>query len=333
MSMLHIVNGDSVGKKLQQGVVEGDIWVWREVYSHGPVFLDSAAPDNRSVRAQYLEQTLGIPQTEYIQISEAQEKSLADVFKYKEIVLWFEHDLFDQAMLCYLLHRFSAQPELETKLRLLCIGAFAGIDPFRGLGQLSVEQMTTLVETWKPIGAKELDVGNRLWQAYTSPSPELLQQLLNADTSVLPFAHAAFQAHLSRFPSTQNGLGIVEQTTLEMLHTGITSPFELFDQVGNKLHTLGMGDLEYWHILRKMSQTPYPLLQINGPTEIPAYHENPATFGSNKIIMTELGKNVWDGQEDWALKKQIDEWYGGVHLQGEYPRWRWDSSRQLIVES
>lgn len=44
--MLHIVNGDSLAEKLKQ-VVHGDILVWREIYSEGPVFLDPAEPSNR----------------------------------------------------------------------------------------------------------------------------------------------------------------------------------------------------------------------------------------------------------------------------------------------
>lgn len=71
--MLHIVNGDSVAEKLRQGVVQGDILVWREVYPQGPVFIDPTVGDNRSVRAEYLEQTMGIPRSEYIEGSERQE--------------------------------------------------------------------------------------------------------------------------------------------------------------------------------------------------------------------------------------------------------------------
>lgn len=330
--MLHIVNGDSVAEKLRQGIVSSDILVWREVYPHGPVFVDPAALDNRSVRAQYLEQTLGIPRSEYIQISETQEKALADFHNYEEIVLWFEHDLFDQTMLCYLLHWFSGQSLLKTKLNLLCIGEYPGIELFRGLGQLSKEQLGTLSGTWKTIGTEELDLGKEFWQAYASPDPMLLQQLLNNDTSALPFAHEAFQMHLSRFPSTHNGLGIVEQTTLEMIHAGINTPNELFEQVGNKLHTLGMGDLEYGHLLTKLSQDPHPLLQIHGLKKFPANNES-SPFHNGKVVLTELGKNVMDGKEDWGAIKGIDEWYGGVHLQGYSPRWRWNSTRQTIEDT
>lgn len=328
--VLHIVNGDVVGDKLRQGIVQGDVLVWREVYSHGPVFLEPAEQNNRLVRAQYLEQTMGIPQTEFIEGSESQEKTLADFHKYEEVVLWFEHDLFDQTMLCYLLHWFSKQKKGSTKLSLLCIGEYPGIELFRGLGQLSVEQMETLSGTWKLIGDKELEVGQSLWEAYVSPNPESLQQSLVSDTSALPFAHDAFVAHLSRFPSTKNGLGIVEQITLEMIHKGIKSPCELFKNVGDKLHILGMGDLQYWHILKRMAQGPYPLLQTHGFNDFPGYNDSVMPFKDCELALTELGKSVLAGNEDWVQKKGIDEWYGGVHLQGSTPRWRWNSSSQSI---
>jgi hypothetical protein len=314
--MLHIVNGDSVGNKLKQGLAEGDVLVWREVYTHGPVFTIPAEPTNRAYRAHYLEETLGIPQSEYIDSSNKQETLLADFHKYEEVVMWFEHDLFDQTMLSYFLHWFSEQPYLNTKLSLLCIGEFPGIELFRGLGQLNLEQLETLRGTWKPVGSKELELGNKFWKAYTSPNPELLKQLLDSDTSDLPFAHAAFEAHLSRFPSAVNGVGIVEQTTLEMVEAGINTPFELFDNVGNKLHALGMGDLEYWHVLRRMCRNPFPLLYIQGEEAIPAYNEPFGSFRNCGIVLTKLGREVMNGEVNWRERQGINEWYGGVHLQG-----------------
>ena len=317
--MLHIVNGDSVAEKLRQGVVQDEILVWREIYSHGPVFADAAAPDNRSARAEYLEHTMGIPRSEYIQGCEQQEKTLANFHKYEQVVLWFEHDLFDQTMLCYLLNWFSGQPLLNTKLSLLCIGEYPGIELFRGLGQLSPEQLKTLVGTWQEIGTAELELGKAFWQAYTAPNLQLLRQLLNEDTSVLPFAREAFQFHLSRFPSTYNGLGIVEQTTLELIRAGINAPYELFEQVGGKLHLFGMGDLQYWHIIKKMTQEPYPLLKVNGLRAFPAYQDSPESLRDCRVAMTDFGHRVLDGEENWVTKQGIDEWYGGVHLQGKRP--------------
>ncbi|RXZ79783.1 DUF1835 domain-containing protein [Paenibacillaceae bacterium] len=355
--MLHIVNGDTVADKLRQGVVQGDILVWREVYPHGPVFAEvtalgsagaaggmeysaaerSAAADiedhQRQARAKYLQQTMGIPLDEYSKISKEQQRSLSAFRNYDEVVLWFEHDLFDQTMLCYLLHWFAGQSLGATRLSLLSIGEYAGIEPFRGLGQLSVHQLGKLSGTWQAIGTRELELGKSLWQAYTASSPEALSQLLREDTSALPFAYDAFQTHLSRFPSNYNGLGIVEQTTLEIVNDGIHAPNRLFGQVGDRLHQLGMGDLQYWHILRRMTQAPCPLLHIQGIKQLPSFDEPAISLEDGEVVLTSLGKRVLRGEADWVLLQGIDEWVGGVHVQGECPRWRWDGARGQIVDA
>ncbi|WP_018754360.1 sigma-70 family RNA polymerase sigma factor [Paenibacillus terrigena] len=329
--MLHIVNGDYVAEKLRQGVVKGDILVWREVYPHGPVFRNPAESEHRTFRATYLEQTIGVPHAEFIQSSEVQEKMLAECHKYKEIVLWFEHDLFDQVMLAYLLDWFARQSMPETTLNLLCIGSYPGIELFRGLGQLSTEQLSTISGTWRTIRTEELELGSAFWQAYTSQDPEKLQQLLNNDTSALPFAHDAFKHHLAQFPSTFNGLGIVEQTTLTMLHAGMSPSYDLFKHVGDQLHVLGMGDLQYGHILRRMAQGSHPLIELHGAEEILANNGTYMSLQNCEVLMTPFGNRVMEGQEDWVTRNGIDEWYGGVHVQGHDPAWRWNIEEQRIV--
>ncbi|WP_334072428.1 MULTISPECIES: sigma-70 family RNA polymerase sigma factor [Paenibacillus] len=331
-SVLHLVNGHVVEQKLRQGGVQGDILVWREIYTHGPVFARPEEAGSRDRRARYLEETLGIPGAEYIRISEAQEKVLEKVRNYEEVVLWFEHDLFDQTMLCYLLSRFSGQDLGRTKLSLLCIGEYPGIEGFRGLGQLTPEQLGAMSGTWTPVGTEQLELGAEFWEAYTSPGPVRLQELLDRDTSVLPFAKEAFRLHLERYPSVKNGLGIVEETTLQSIRDGVNRPLELFRLVGDRLSFFGMGDLQYWHILRSMSLEPCPLLKIRGVPAFPGYGsgQDAEALREGILEITEFGHQVLNGKEDAAARRGIDEWYGGVHLQGRMPEWRWDASRQRI---
>lgn len=329
--MLHIVNGDTVAETLKQGVVQGDILVWREVYPEGPVFLEPAEPESRAVRARYLEKDMGIPADEYIRNCEEQEQKLAGFRQYDEIVLWFEHDLFDQTMLSYLLHWFGRQSLGGTKLNLLCIGDYPGVGLFRGLGQLTASQLKTLSGTWHHIGAEELKLGSRVWEAYTSPDPMKLQQLLEEDTSALPFVREAFELHLSRFPSVYNGLGIVEQMTLEKVSEGIHSPLDLFRQIGDRLHGLGMGDLQYWDVLRSLCQGPSPLLTLEGVESFPGYTGSSPAFRDSKVQITEWGTRVLRG-EDYLEQCGIDRWYGGVHLSGDQPVWRWDQDRKKLVK-
>lgn len=162
VKLLHIVNGDHVGETLNRAAILGDVLVWREVYPAGAAFLDMEDRACRKLRTAYLERALGIPSDDYVRGCEMQERELRRFGAYDEVVLWFEHDLFDQTMLWYLLRWFAGQTLGRTKLSLLCIGEFPGIDRFRGLGQLTVEQLETLSATWRPVGRKELETGAKL---------------------------------------------------------------------------------------------------------------------------------------------------------------------------
>lgn len=329
-NMLHIVNGDTVGNMLKQGIVQGDVWVWREIYSSGPIFEDLYVPEERAKRSLVLEATLGIPANEYIASCEEQERKLREYTRYDEVVLWFEHDLFDQSMLAYLLHAFKRNMPGRTKLSLLCIGEFPGIEPFHGLGQLTPAQLGTLSGTWRTIGKREIELGSELWQAYASSDPTQMADLLERKKSELaasglPFAYEAFMSHLSRLPSVENGLGIVEQTTLEAIEAGAHTPLELFRQVSDALHVLGMGDIEYFKYVRALTAGNHPLMHIDGAVEYADFREIPE-FLSRQVTLTELGIQIRNGTADRVLVQGIDEWYGGLHMQGHDVPWRWDPS-------
>ncbi|WP_379141391.1 sigma-70 family RNA polymerase sigma factor [Paenibacillus sp. sgz500992] len=336
-NILHIVNGDSVGEMLKQGIVQGEVLVWREIYSAGPIFVNPAGSSERIQRAGVLEKTLGIPSTEYIAGCEAQEAKIREFKRYDEVVLWFEHDLFDQSMLAYLLHWFKGQKLGSTKLSLLCIGEFPGIELFHGLGQLTPAQLGTLSGTWRGIGRKEMELGSDLWRAYASPDPGTMADLLEErrgelSASALPFAYEAFKAHLSRLPSVHNGLGIVEETTLQAVRHGALTPMELFPLVSDKLHRLGMGDLDFGRYLHTLVYNRQPLLTIEGAEGNTDFRQI-AEFWGRRVAITELGERILDGLADRVEVQGLDEWYGGLHLEGHTVPWRWDSSSGSLVRS
>ncbi|GMK40208.1 hypothetical protein PCCS19_32630 [Paenibacillus sp. CCS19] len=322
--MLHIVNGDSVGNKLRLCRIEGDILVWREIYSFGPVFVNMGEAELQ-FRAQYLERTLGIPAAEFIEGCRAQEEQLRGIHQHDDVVLWFEHDLFDQTMLSYLLHQLAGRQLGDTRIHLLCIGEFPGIEPFHGLGQLSVKQLEALEGTWRQIGKEELALGSAIWQTYASPNAEDHMAIVQKDTSSLPYARAAFTHHLARFPSAFNGLGIVEQTILELVNDGAASPIDLFRQTIDRLHVLGMGDVEFGYWLRRLLHQPHALIELHGIETLPDVSlESPLPPHNSTIMITALGRSVLACEQDWISITGIDEWYGGLHLHGL--DWRWDSS-------
>src|SRR5262249_40410269 len=113
-----------------------------------------------------------------------------------EVVLWFEHCLFCQTMLVYLLNRFAGQELSCTKLSLICINAFPGKPNFRGLGELNADELASLFDTRHKVTAAELNLAVGAWAAYSSPSPADIVNLLKDNTDGLPFVRDALTAHL-----------------------------------------------------------------------------------------------------------------------------------------
>ena len=135
-----------------------------------------------------------------------QEAWLSRFAEHDETILWFEHDLFCQINLIYLLDWFSKQSMGKTSLSLICIGEFPGVGDFRGLGQLTGEQLASLFDGRHDVTAPELRLAARAWSAYCLPDPGEITGLLEEDTSAMPFLRHALRLHLMRFPSVKNGL-------------------------------------------------------------------------------------------------------------------------------
>ena len=94
-----------------------------------------------------------------------QEEALKTLAKHDEVVLWFEFDLFCQLNLIYILGKLRGQNLAATKLSLICIGEFPGIHDFRGLGQLTAEQLVSLFPGRQPVTAEQMELAGRAWKA------------------------------------------------------------------------------------------------------------------------------------------------------------------------
>ena len=106
-TLLHITNGDSVVGTLKQAGVPGNYSSWADVLWEGPVFQadDDALLRNR---ARFLcESGYSNSYEESLSTLQTWETALKGYRSYDEVVLWFEHDLFDQLILIRLLDWLS----------------------------------------------------------------------------------------------------------------------------------------------------------------------------------------------------------------------------------
>ncbi len=328
--MLHIYNGDSTADIAKNAGIPGEHAVWREALVCGPTPGHLSEPEFIKARAHHLSEDYVVPIEKCESDLREQHQALASFSDHEEVVLWFEHDLFCQINLIYLLNWFAEEELGETKLSLICIDEFPSVQIFHGLGQLNEEQLTSLLPRREPITPAQLEVGSRAWEAYSSPNPAKLISLLSADISVLPFLDAALRRHLLRFPSTRNGLGRIENIGLELVAGGYAKFKSLFPAFMRREPEYGFGDAQFYLALRRMATSPVPLLtQKNGGNS--AY--DPAQMLLSSFELTKQGEAVMAGAEDFVIQNGIDLWLGGVHLKGKESPWRWDEIGQELLVS
>ena len=140
---LHITNGDVAANLLKTGGLDGDVLAWRDPMHHGPFAAGLDLEAASDARARYL----AGPSDALDDVARnfrLRNEHLRAASRYRDVILWFEHDLSDQLQLLQLLDWFAEATLAATQLSMICIDCFPSIEPFRGLGQLNADQMASL---------------------------------------------------------------------------------------------------------------------------------------------------------------------------------------------
>jgi RNA polymerase sigma factor (sigma-70 family) len=325
--MLHVLNGDSTRGIMERSEIPGAYTVWADVLHEGPVPADLDDDQFREVRLRYLS---AMDRWVKADQGEAQYRAwdarLASFAEYDEVVLWFEHDLFDQLILIRHLDWFARRDLGRTTLSLICIGEFPGIEGFAGLGQLSPDQLASLLGTRQRVTVRQTELGRAAWRAFTSSDPTSIVRVLERDTSALPFLAGALVRFLEEYPAIGSGLPRTERQILDALARGLTTPVDLFLDSQKLEERIFMGDATFWLRLEHLASGPRPLVRLIGqPTH--------RAFPKRAVELTDDGRRVFAGDADWIALDGIDRWLGGVHLVGHAVPWRWDVRAKRLVRS
>jgi len=187
VSTLHVTNGSSAGDTLAT-VIQGPVIITCDVLHEGPApRVDGDAWYN--ARARFLANQVG---SDVDQIrADLARTDRAIVGHRADIVLWFEHDLFDQLLLIRTLDLLARPKDAKSAgspsaasgfgetlssgssrtVSLICIDRFPGVDRFIGLGQLSADQLVSLYPTRKPVTTAQYAIASEAWQAFRSADP------------------------------------------------------------------------------------------------------------------------------------------------------------------
>jgi hypothetical protein len=323
MSTLHIHNGDSTASTMRFAEFPGRHFPFREVLMEGPTPAGLNADAWRTRRAEFLTEEYEIEEDVAAGLLEG-ETVLASFPDHEEVVLWFEHDLFCQINLIYLLDWFARQELGSTRLSMVCIDGFPGKENFRGLGELSADELVSLYPSRKTVTPEQKREATRAWAAYRAPSPRVLEKLLSEDTSALPFLSGALSLHLARLPSLENGLNRIENRALRIISAGSSEFGQLFAEFWSSEAAYGLGDAQLWSSLKRLSTCSPALLTLNTVNG----SSKPA-FSHSTAALTETGRTILSGSADFVATCGIDRWVGGAHLTSE-KIWRWDAAANLL---
>jgi hypothetical protein len=319
---LHIVNGDAFGDKLRKSSIDGEILVWRESLYEGPIGMRMSDSLLLPIRASYMFQKHGIPEDMFTSTTLLQEEQLAMLSReVREIVLWFDQDLFDQLMLCYILSRLSALHNGTIQLSLI------------QYDQKIEHQITQLYSEVSPVTEEQLNIAAKVWIAYSASEPLSLLALMVEDLSELSFLKSALEVNLGRYPSRQNGLSSLEQLILEEIDRSEVSLYSLFQIVCEKAGDYGLGDLQFWGMLEQLRLCDHPLISLTGGDRLPKYGEPLLVqFENWRVRLTDTGRLVLTGKEDHIALNGINDWIGGVHLHGKQRIWRLDTVESRFLK-
>lgn len=302
---LNIVNGDACIGMMKEAEIKGDFLPWRDFLHEGPVPANLSLEELSKIRAEFIA-TYGIGKRIEIEKDfKERDKQLKNFNDYDKVVLWFEHDLYDQLQMLQILSWFTTQKLGLTRLTLICSNKY--------LGESSVQQIKKLSLYETDILKEHLEVAQNAWEAFTSETPKKWASLLNTSTEILPFLKGAVYRMLQEYPSTKYGLSRTEYQALQAISDGQSKRTELFQKCQSLEGRKFMGDMIFWKILEDFEA--HGIIEDN----------------NDLLSITLLGKKILSMEENWLNIKNIQRSIGGVNISHEN-LWCWDMKEESIKQ-
>ena len=329
-SRLHITNGDSAAGTLRQTSLGGEVLPWQDALHEGPV---TAGPRGLLLerRAGFLSGCGWGSSDAILSSLEQRDRQLRQALRdLQQVVLWFEHDLYDQLQLVDVLTLASTARRAPE---LIVVGSFPGKPSFRGLGELTADELETLWPTRTAASRETLDVAVGVWVALRHPDPRALAEYANAEIPQLPFLAPALRRLLAELPAPHDGLSDTERHALQAIAAGASSPTAAFLASQAAEAAPFLGDTWFFRTLTSLGGGEGRLIetQAGDPVGPPPPLGDGQSFAGQSLRLTAAGERVLEGRADRVRLLGTDRWVGGTHVTAG-TAWRWDPAAQVLVE-
>jgi hypothetical protein len=299
MSTLHVTNGDSVLYTFRKAGIAGTHLAWRDGLHEGPVPAGASLEETSAVRVRFLaERGYGNP-IRLIADFARRDATLRRAAEFDEVVLWFEHDLYDQLQLLQILTVLDEQQAGPERTSIVQSDTY--------LGTMTADEISPLLARRRPVTPATFASAQRGWDRFTSRTAGAWYASAGEDAIGLPFLRAAARRLCEEYPWRRDGLSRSQRQALQAIAQGPGSPTELFRRSQAREEASFLGDTVFAKIVQDLRASSGALIEGE----------------EGALVPTALGRRVLAGDADWLEATAIDRWIGGVHLIGTSVV-RWD---------
>jgi hypothetical protein len=302
---LHLTSGDAALYLFRKAGILGTHLSWRDALYEGPVPSDLGIEELTRLRGTYLATRGHGNAIRLLHELQVRDETVRRAAEFEEIVLWFEHDLYDQLQILQILWMLG-----ETRV---APGSVSLIQTDVYLGSLTAEELLATYPKRRTVTAATFAQGLEAWQAFTSNDPARVGAQCTKEYSALPHMRAAFVRLCEEFPWNGDGLSRSQRQALLAVTQGPAPREELFKRSQAREEAPFMVDRSFYAILDELSDAEQPLLEEE----------------SGVLVLSALGRRTLAGDADWIEAHSIDRWIGGVHLT-PIQLARWNEERAML---
>jgi hypothetical protein len=318
---VHVRCGSDIRSRLVEAGFGGDFLEYSEPLCQGPV-VDAANWLDR--RATFVADSwgpgVGRGREEIAtKLARAEAALHAAAERYERVVLWFEHDSYDQINLSRCLAQFAATP--PARLEMVTLEHYPGAMRFIGLGQLPPEALRLLWNTRQPVSAAQAQAGAMVWNLFRQADPTPLAAVVARGIPELPFLGRAMRRHCQELPWIGDGLSLTQRMILQLLAERPHTIGQVFRDLMLEREPLPwLGDLMLGSIVEHMKRVDQPVFTA-------VFETDDRRWFREMLTITEPGRVVLAGEVDFLSLSPPERWLGGVCIRADSPCWRWDDER------
>jgi len=322
---LHIRCGSDLLTPLKEAGFSGDFLEYSDALCQGPVVEGDAWLEQRAtfLAKAYGARTGQSAEQAAEKLRQAEDRLISAAGQYERVVIWVEHDSYDQLVLARCLAQFAEA--VPRRLDLISVEHYPGDARFIGLGQLPPEALRLLWDERKPISIQQLETGRATWAMLRNGDPTSLAKAARSGMPELPQMVRAIRRHCQELPWLQDGLSLTERLVMRLLSEGLKTVSELFSALMREREPLPwLSDIMLLFILDSMKAAREPVFTGT-------FEGEQRRWPRERLTITGLGRAVLAGEADWLSLSPPDRWLGGIRICPALPCWRWDEQAAMTV--